>query len=112
MKRKALIIANPGEPGEDYCSGVEKDVHNYTAFLQSPIGGLWRDDEMTVLWQPRRRVVRAEIEVQRTADHRVGVSRGLRDRLGHVPVLDDFAAFQAEDVHHRLSVGLSDRPCQ
>jgi len=37
------------------------------------------------------------------SEHRVGVGRGLRDRLDHVPVLDDLAAFQAEDVHHRLS---------
>ena len=43
------------------------------------------------------------IEVLRSLEHRVGVSRGLRDWLDHVPVLEDLAAFQAEDVHHRLS---------
>src|ERR1700730_4167678 len=46
------------------------------------------------------------IEALRSLEHRVGVSRGLRDRLDHVPVLDDLAAFQAEDVHHRLSAGI------
>src|SRR6266403_4116307 len=46
------------------------------------------------------------IEVLSSLEHRVGVSRGLRDRLDHVPVLKDLAAFQAEDVHHRLSAGI------
>src|SRR5882757_6242568 len=46
------------------------------------------------------------IEVLRSLEHRVAVSRGLRDRLDHVPVLEDLAAFQAEDVHHRLSAGI------
>ena len=45
------------------------------------------------------------IEALRSLEHRVGVSRGLRDRLDHVPVLVDLAALQAEDVHHRLSAG-------
>src|SRR5712671_3953564 len=31
-------------------------------------------------------------------EHRVGVGRPLRDRLDHVPVLKDLAAFQAEGV--------------
>ena len=42
----------------------------------------------------------------RRLEHRVGVGRGLRDRLDHVPVLDGLAAFQAKDVHHRLSAGI------
>src|SRR5258707_3991857 len=46
------------------------------------------------------------IEVLRSLEHRVGVGRRLRDRLDHVPVLQDLAAFQAEDVHHRLSAGI------
>src|SRR5260370_4357833 len=46
------------------------------------------------------------IEVLRSLEHRVGVGRPLRDRLDHVPVLEDLAAFQAEDVHHRLSPGI------
>src|SRR6266403_6308231 len=46
------------------------------------------------------------IEVLRSLEHRIGVGRGLRDRLDHVPVLDDLAAFQAEDVHHRLAAGI------
>jgi hypothetical protein len=42
----------------------------------------------------------------RRSEHRVGVGRCLRDRLDHVPVLDDLAAFQAKDVDHRLSTGI------
>src|SRR3984893_2824563 len=46
------------------------------------------------------------IAVLRSLEHRVGVGRRLRDRLDHVPVLEDLAAFQAEDVHHRLAAGI------
>src|SRR5260370_35092080 len=46
------------------------------------------------------------IEVLPSLEHRVGVGRRLRDRLDHVPVLEDLAAFQAEDRHHRLSAGI------
>src|SRR5271169_6369304 len=49
---------------------------------------------------------RSFIEVLRSLEHRVGVGRRLWDRLDHVPVLEDLAAFQAEDVHHRLSAGI------
>src|ERR1700736_2006890 len=45
-------------------------------------------------------------EALRSLEHRVSVGRRLRDRLDHVPVLEDLAAFQAEDVHHRLSAGV------
>jgi len=46
------------------------------------------------------------IEALRSLEHRVRVGRRLRDRLDDVPVLEDLAAFQAEDVHHRLSAGI------
>src|SRR5690242_3118475 len=36
-------------------------------------------------------------------EHRVSVGRGLRDRLDHIPVLEDLAVFQSEDVHYRFS---------
>src|ERR1700730_9004788 len=46
------------------------------------------------------------VEVLRSLEHRVGVGRRLRDGLDHVPVLEDLAAFKAEDFHHRLSAGI------
>ena len=46
------------------------------------------------------------IEALRSLEHRVRVGRRLRDRLDDVPVLEDLAAFQAEDVHHGLSAGV------
>jgi hypothetical protein len=53
MTRKALIISNPGEAGaENYCNGVFRDVENYTAFLKSPIGGLWYDSEIVSINRP------------------------------------------------------------
>ena len=39
MKRKALIISNPGETGvENYCEGVKVDIQNYVCFIESPLG--------------------------------------------------------------------------
>lgn len=62
MSRKALIIANPGRPGEtNYCKGVEKDVENYRSFLRSPVGGLWYDSEIIVPHQPG--IVQTKVEV-------------------------------------------------
>ena len=53
MKRKALIVSNPGEPGaENYCNGVNVDVRNYSSFLKTPLGGGWYDSEISLLPRP------------------------------------------------------------
>ena len=55
MKRRALIIGNPGEKGkEGYCAGVLKDVENYQEFLMSPVGGSWEKSEIAVRLLPSR----------------------------------------------------------
>ena len=42
MRRKMLIIANPGETGaENYCAGVHQDVVRYKTFFISNSGGAW-----------------------------------------------------------------------
>jgi len=64
MTRRALIIANPGTKGEPkYCEGVNKDVTNYTNYLQSAIGGLWQPAEIVPMFQPS--VVSVQSEVRR-----------------------------------------------
>lgn len=53
MIRKAVIIASPLTKGQrGYLPGVEMDVHNYTTFLTSPVGGSWLPNEIQVLWNP------------------------------------------------------------
>jgi len=53
MRRHALLISNPGEPGtENYCEGVKVDIANYTSFLKSALGGTWYDAEITHLHRP------------------------------------------------------------
>ena len=53
MKRRAVIISNPGEDGDAlYCPGVLKDVENMRRFLTSPVGGLWNDSE-EIIHHPR-----------------------------------------------------------
>ena len=77
MNRRALIIANPGEQGKaGYCHGVNRDVDNYKAFLKSPIGGLWREDEIIVRHQPSRAMTTIDITQQRRADYSVTVFCG------------------------------------
>jgi hypothetical protein len=48
MSRKALLIAHSGN-GEDRLPGVFKDLERYQKFLHSPMGGLWGDEEISVL---------------------------------------------------------------
>ncbi len=51
--RKALLISNPGEAGEErYCDGVYVDVKNYIDFLTSPLGGFWFKHEIEHLERP------------------------------------------------------------
>ena len=47
IRRKVLIISNPGEENsEDYSKGVFVDVENYKKFLLSPLGGYWDASEI------------------------------------------------------------------
>lgn len=53
MKKKTLIITNPGEVGdEEYCQGVNVDRESYRLFLDSAIGGWWYKSEIEVLDRP------------------------------------------------------------
>jgi Caspase domain len=77
VNRRALIIANPGAPGRDgYLNGVEKDVDAYKTFFTSPIGGLWNDDEIVVLFQPSVAITRLETARQKHADYSVTIFTG------------------------------------
>src|ERR1700722_11765209 len=51
--RRALLIANPGESGdENYCKGVYVDVANYRQLLLSAVGGAWEAGEIQSLDRP------------------------------------------------------------
>jgi hypothetical protein len=67
IKRKALIIGNPGEQGkENYCNGVNHDLDNYRDFLLSPFGGYWYPTEVNTLLKPSTTTVRnALFEIQK-----------------------------------------------
>lgn len=70
MKRKGLIISNPGEIGaENYCEGVKVDVSNYKRFLTSPLGGAWFDSEIVHLDRPSCADTRAEISSLANLDY-------------------------------------------
>lgn len=58
ITRRALLISNAGEVGEEnYCKGVAVDIANYMQFLQAPQGGTWRVDEIQRLDRPTEKQV-------------------------------------------------------
>ena len=59
MNRRALIISNPGERGdENYCEGVLRDVDNYKSFLTNACGGLWSYSDIDHISRPSINEVR------------------------------------------------------
>lgn len=70
MNRNALIVSNAGEPGaENYCEGVKRDVENYSSFLLSPNGGMWRASEIEKMDQPTKVAVRQKIASLKDSDY-------------------------------------------
>jgi hypothetical protein len=62
--RRALIISNPGEVGDEhYCKGVFRDVENYIALLSAAHGGWWSASEIVHMEKPDANEVRAQIAV-------------------------------------------------
>ena len=70
ITRKALLISNPGEAGqENYCKGVYVDIDNYRRLLTSAEGGAWEDSEITVLDRPMAATVRVCLVSLSLADY-------------------------------------------
>jgi hypothetical protein len=77
VKRKAVIISNPGESGdESYCAGVLKDVVNYKSFLLSAIGGVWFDSEIDLLPRPSASDVRKKLNTLSSYDYSLIIFTG------------------------------------
>lgn len=50
MKRRALLIQNPGKVGDaNYVPTVAEAYNRFKSYLQSPVGGCWKDDELIEL---------------------------------------------------------------
>ncbi len=63
MKRVALLIGYPGEVGDErFLKGVEPDVHGWMRYLKSPVGGLWRESEIHLVWAPARAELQALLD--------------------------------------------------
>lgn len=65
VTRHALIIGAPDEK----IPGVVKDVHNMNNHLKSPIGGYWRDDEITTLESPQKNTLIEALKVLELKDY-------------------------------------------
>jgi len=77
VKRKALVIGNPGEPGaENYCDGVNRDCENYPGFLTRPLGGAWERREVEVLVRPTVVQVRAALSGLKAVDYAMVIFAG------------------------------------
>lgn len=49
MKRRALLIQNPGKMGVNYVSSVTEAYDRFKNYLKSPVGGCWEDKELLEL---------------------------------------------------------------
>lgn len=77
MKRRALIISNPGEQGaENYCEGVNLDVRQYRDFLTSACGGFWGSSAIKHLPRPSIREVRIAMEELTDVDYSLIIFTG------------------------------------
>ncbi|OZY86041.1 hypothetical protein CBP51_03145 [Cellvibrio mixtus] len=63
--RKALIIGAPDKK----IPGVKVDIENLEGYLKSPIGGFWRDSEITTLVSPSAIEIKRQIELLKINDY-------------------------------------------
>ena len=48
INRHLILISNPGNPNdENYVKTIEEAIDRWEAFFRSPIGGYWKDREIT-----------------------------------------------------------------
>jgi hypothetical protein len=77
MKRRAVMVANPGEQGtKSYLGGVLKDVENYRQFLLSAIGGLWYNAEIVEMMLPSAPEVSQVIRQLSSCDYSLVIFSG------------------------------------
>lgn len=77
MKKKAIVISNPGETGSPgYCQGVNVDVTNYKRFLDGPYGGWWLTSEVQHLSRPSAAEVREVMKQLSNCDYALVVFTG------------------------------------
>lgn len=77
MTRKALIISNPGEKGdENYCEGVNVDVQNYKNFLMSAEGGWWYESEIVCLEKPTPELLNKWLQQMKNIEYTIIVFCG------------------------------------
>ena len=89
MRRKALIISNPGESGaNNYCEGVNKDVKNYKQFLMSPQGGYWFEEEVICLNRPSIDTLKANLQQLSNIDYTLIVFCGHGYSFGDQTILE------------------------
>ncbi|MGP8475632.1 caspase family protein [Burkholderia sp. PR2] len=62
MKRRAIIVTYGGKANDPkYCHGVHADERMYRAFMTSPAGGSWHQDEILTLDRPSEDELRAQL---------------------------------------------------
>ena len=87
MKRKVLIISNPGEYGSrNYCAGVLKDVERYQAFFSQRVGGAFYSHEILTLDKPSTLQVVGKIKELENEDYSIIIFSG---HGYHSTVIDD-----------------------
>lgn len=91
ISRRALIIINPGEPGdENYAEGVYKDAENYHSFFTDPLGGYWYDSEIKILETPSKNDVYHELVKLNDCDFSIVIfcGHGYHSSRSHTDILE------------------------
>ena len=78
MKRKVLIIINPGEDekADNYCKGVFVDADNYKSYFMTPYGGNWKEPEIAILDRPTKANVKLELDKMSLLDFSIVIFCG------------------------------------
>ena len=96
MKRKALLIMNPGVPNINYAPTVNYAYSRYKNYLKSPVGGYWQDDEIIELERSNHGLkssLESKLKVLNSAD----IDYSLIVFIGHGGAANGNDSIQLED---------------
>lgn len=100
MKRRALLIMNPGREGVNLVPSVPQVIGRYKNFLMSPVGGYWDEDEEILELDRLNREgdsLESDLVLKLTELNRPDVDYSLIVFIGHGGAANGTESIQLED---------------
>lgn len=100
MKRRALLIQNPGKVGDaNYLPSVSVAYNRFKSYLQSPVGGYWSDDELIELQrlEPMRVSLQSDFVFKLKELNQSDVDYSMVVFIGHGGAMNGVDKVQLED---------------